>query len=189
MGTNNRLMVGCALALAVLLSAAPAQAQGKNKDKHKHKEHAEQLHREAHRRDAGRAQRDGKYEEQWEERRDHENRRYDARQNRKRNVPPGWCKGKGNPHNTPENCGPGADRRGDARWDTRDGRYDRDGRAGSYVQAHDAFHLRHDRVCSDRAAQRPLDVRHQIQVRTECKAAHDRWHQQAGVAHRTPRGW
>lgn len=187
MQMTNRWATGWALALAVMLAAAPAQAQGKDKRKDNHKEHAEQLHRDANRREADRAHRDHdeKHREQWER----ENRRYDTRQNRQRNVPPGWCKGKGNPHNTPENCGRAADRRNDGRGDSRDGRYDRDGRSRGYPQAHDTFHLRHDRACRDRAAQRPLDVRYQIQVRTECKAAHDRWHQQAGVPHRVDRRW
>jgi hypothetical protein len=51
------------------------------------------------------------------------------------------------------------------------------GRGGSYEATHRAFHREHDRACRERAAQRPFDVRWQLRVRAECKAAHHRWHE------------
>lgn len=71
------------------------------------------------------------------------------------------------------------DRRG--RTDTR--RSDSYGSAGSYERAHEDFHLRHDRECRIRAAERPLDLQWQIRVRSECKQRHDEWHARAGRRH------
>ena len=98
---------------------------------------------------------------------------------RHKDVPPGWCTGEGNPHNTVANCGPG-----EGRYDRRSGVYrERDGgyrsgdrEYGSFNEAHDAFHTHHERVCQDRLAQRPFDPEWQIRVRRECSAEHDRWH-------------
>ncbi|HEX2095623.1 MAG TPA: hypothetical protein VHG28_24715 [Longimicrobiaceae bacterium] len=105
--------------------------------------------------------------------------RYRLSTRRHRDVPPGWCQGVGNPHNTVANCGPGA-----GRYDSRDGVYrdddgiyrDRDDRYGSFEEAHAAFHRHHDQVCRERADDRPLDPAWQLRVRTECSAEHDRWH-------------
>ena len=98
---------------------------------------------------------------------------------RHRDVPPGWCQGVGNPHNTVANCGHGRDR-----YDSRNGVYrdedgvyrDRDTRYGSFAEAHEAFHRHNDRVCRERASRRPFDPAYQLQVRRECSAEHDRWH-------------
>ncbi|HEX2093194.1 MAG TPA: hypothetical protein VHG28_12365 [Longimicrobiaceae bacterium] len=81
-------------------------------------------------------------------------------------APPGWCRGRGNPHNTSENCG--SSRNG------TQGRRDR--RYTASEDAHRAFHREHDRICRERASQRPFDLRWQLQVRSECRAAHERWH-------------
>ncbi|HEU0078833.1 MAG TPA: hypothetical protein VFQ76_14360, partial [Longimicrobiaceae bacterium] len=105
--------------------------------------------------------------------------RYRMSTRRHRDVPPGWCQGVGNPHNTVANCGWSRDR-----YDYRDAVYrdddgiwrDGDTRYGSYSDAHDAFHRHHDEVCRDRANDRPFDASYQLQVRQECSAEHDRWH-------------
>lgn len=88
-------------------------------------------------------------------------------------VPPGWCLGRGNPHNTPENCGPYADRtRRTDRFDRRD-RWDR---YGSFEEAHAAFHRELDRWCAAQRAERPLDLEWQLRVRQECARRHEEWH-------------
>ena len=173
------LQLSLVMALAAALAAAPADAQGKGKGKDKQRERTEQV----------------RFRD--DDRRDHDYDRWDdddVRLERRRQVPPGWCKGKGNPHNTPENCGYRRDdRRRDDRYDDRrrddrryedrrrDDRYDT--RSGSYQQAHQAFHRDHDRICRERASQRPFDPRWQLQVRSECKADHDRWHANTGTRH------
>jgi hypothetical protein len=85
-----------------------------------------------------------------------------------RGVPPGWCIGRGNPHNTPENCG--------YRSLTHDRRDGRNPTGRSFEEAHTLFHRDHDSRCRARAAERPLDVEWQVRVRAECTAEHDRWH-------------
>ena len=105
--------------------------------------------------------------------------RYRRSTQRHKDVPPGWCNGVGNPHNTVANCGVGSDRY-DSRYGVyrdRDGVYrDRDNRYGTYGEAHEAFHRHQDQICSERLSQRPLDPSWQVQVRSECSAEHDRWH-------------
>jgi hypothetical protein len=105
--------------------------------------------------------------------------RYRLSTRRHRDVPPGWCNGVGNPHNTVANCGwsrsrydagGGVYRDDDGTW--RDG----DTRYGSYSEAHDAFHRHQDALCRDRADDRPFDPAYQLQVSRECSAEHDRWH-------------
>ena len=175
------LQLSLVMALAAALAAAPADAQGKGKGKDKQRERTEQVRF----RDDDRRDRDDD-DDRWDD--------DDVRLERRRQVPPGWCKGKGNPHNTPENCGRRRDdRRRDDRYDDRrrdDRRYDDrrrddryDTRSGSYQQAHQAFHRDHDRICRERASQRPFDPRWQLQVRSECKADHDRWHANTGTRH------
>lgn len=92
----------------------------------------------------------------------------------RKDVPRGWCQGKGNPHNTIENCGYGADRV-DAISGTR--------RNGSYAEQHDAFHRSLDRKYSVLASERPLDVRRQIELRAQKSAEHERWHDRVGQRH------
>ncbi|HEV2148748.1 MAG TPA: hypothetical protein VGR37_15190 [Longimicrobiaceae bacterium] len=160
------LQLSLVVALAAGLAAAPADAQGKGNKKEKSR--TEEVRNREHRDD----RRD---EDRWDDR-----VRLERREGKR--VPPGWCKGKGNPHNTPENCG--YDRRDDRRDDDRydDRRYD-DRRSRSYEDAHRAFHREHDQVCRERASQRPFDARWQLRVRTECKLEHDRWHDRAGQPH------
>ena len=91
-----------------------------------------------------------------------------------RRVPPGWCIGRGNPHNTVANCGAGSnryDRRYDPRYNNTGGTYGTYGgyNSGSYSE----WKRWHDQQCRDLARQRPLDLRWQAQVRAQC-AAEDR---------------
>jgi hypothetical protein len=120
-----------------------------------------------------------------EDRGDYE-RRDDARwedilygddERRRRDVPPGWCQGRGNPHNTPENCGYSSDRRYDYDRDDRYGGY------GSYSEAHTAFHRVLDREYAARSAQRRSDPVYQIRLRADKAADHDRWHERMGTRH------
>jgi hypothetical protein len=117
-----------------------------------------------------------------------------------RRVPAGWCTGRGNPHNTVANCGRGDnryDRRYDPRYNggvtydrygnrTGSGSYDRYGnrtgstydrygnRTGTYGNTsragYDAWKRDHDQRCRQLSAQRPLDLRYQLQVRNQCAA-------------------
>jgi hypothetical protein len=164
------LQLSLMVALAAALAAGPADAQGNGKGKDKNRERTEQVRfREDDRRDD---------DDRWDD--------DDVRlERRDRRVPPGWCKGKGNPHNTRENCGRRRD--DDRRYDDRryeDRRYDdRLGRSGSYQESHQAFHREHDRICRERASQRAFDPVWQLRVRNECKVEHDRWHASTGTRH------
>jgi hypothetical protein len=172
-----------ALALAAALSAVPADAQGRGKGNDRDRQEQRDVRRDRDDDD------DDDEERPRFERRRTDDRRYDDRSGAagQRRVPPGWCQGRGNPHNTPENC-----RYNDRydrweRYDSRTGRYETyDGynrNGGSYEASHRDFHYTHDRQCRERASQRPLDVRWQIQVRSECKAVHDDFHRRWGTAH------
>ena len=169
------------LALAAALAATDAQAQGNGK---------------------GQGNRDRDREEQRDrDRRDRDDDRWDDRRNEprferrtERRVPPGWCQGRGNPHNTAANCRYNGrlsqwerydDR--DRRWETRS-TYERGTSGstynrGSYDAAHRDFHYSHDRQCRERAAQRPLDLRYQVQVRQECARIHEDFHRRWGTSH------
>lgn len=159
--------VPLALALAAALAGAPsAEAQRGNRD------------------------RDG--DRRWEERRrDDDDRRHRGKHDDRRRVssnrrvPPGWCIGRGNPHNTRENCGYSA-RRNDGRvW--RDGRWvyvgDRriasSGRystRASWDRAHRDYHEAYERTCRDRV-RRVSGIAAKARVTRECSIQHDRWHQ------------
>ena len=181
---TSRLSLSLAVALAAMLSATPALAQGNgnghgNKPKHERNDDRRSSDR---RWDDDRRDDDRRDDRRWDDRRDQ----------RRRNVPPGWCQGRGNPHNTVENCGY---RRGHVYYDPRyrdydryprDGRYDdRYGsRSGSYEARHSEFHRRHDYECRQRAAQRPLDLNWQVRVRRECAEIHSDWHRREGISHR-----
>ncbi|HEX6372658.1 MAG TPA: hypothetical protein VF006_27305 [Longimicrobium sp.] len=186
--STTRFNLPLAIALAAALSASPAMAQGNGKGKSNNdRERVEQRDRRDRDDDDDRWDRD-------------DDRRVEPRFERRsstRRVPPGWCRGRGNPHNTAANCRYNSrlsewerydDR--DRRWETR-GTYERgtstryDSRSGgSYDASHRDFHSSHDRQCRERAAQRPLDLRFQVQVRQECRAIHEEWHRRAGIAHR-----
>jgi hypothetical protein len=181
-----------AIALAATLGASQAEAQGnrgRGNDRDRDRDRTEQ-------RDRDRDDDDDDDDRPRFERRRTDDRRVDDRYSRststQRRVPPGWCQGRGNPHNTAENCRYNSDRSRWERYDSRTGRYEtydtysrnRTGSSGSYEQAHRDFHYSHDRRCRERAAQRPLDVRYQVQVRSECKSIHDDFHRRWGTSHR-----
>ncbi|HET7275848.1 MAG TPA: hypothetical protein VFI91_11840 [Longimicrobiaceae bacterium] len=178
---NNRVFgLSLIVMLAGAIGASPALAQGKSKA------HKKDKHRQV------------EVQKRFDERPELQRRRGDDRirwpgeySRARKDVPPGWCKGKGNPHNTPENCGYsrdildwGLDR------DRRDTRYpyprrgdrdriDRD----SYAAAHRDFHRIHDRQCRELSSRRPLDPVYQLRVRAECKMEHDRWHDRVRIRH------
>jgi Ni/Co efflux regulator RcnB len=174
-----------AIALAAALSASPALAQGKgNGNGNRERDRVE----ERDRRDRD--------DDRWDDRRDdrRDQPRFERRSDRR--VPPGWCQGRGNPHNTAANCRWNNNRSVWERYDSRDRRwedrttYERgsndryDSRnGGSYEQAHRDFHYTHDRQCRERAAQRPTDLRWQVQVRQECRAIHEDFHRRWGTSH------
>lgn len=160
-----------ALMLAAAVSAVPAEAQqGRGNSKKETRTQQEDARRDRDRDEARRDRDDDRSDDYRLERRGD------------KKVPPGWCQGRGNPHNTPENCGYRRDGQYyDPTYGRSDGRYSR---GGSYEQRHTDFHSQHDRWCRDRAAQRPLDLRWQVEVRQECKRIHDDWHRREGIAHR-----
>ena len=176
------------IAFVAALSASPAVAQGNGHGRGN----------DGDRREVRDNRRDRDDDDDDEDRPRFERRRSDDRSSRtystqQRRVPPGWCRGRGNPHNTAQNCRYNSSRsvweRYDSRsgrWETRDGYERNDSRYGgssSYEQAHRDFHYNHDRQCRARAAQRPLDLRWQVQVRSECRAVHDDFHRRWGTPH------
>lgn len=182
---TTRFNLPLAIALAAALSASPALAQGNGKGKgNNDRDRVEQRDR-----------RDRDDDDRWD--RD-DDRRYEPRFERRssQRVPPGWCRGRGNPHNTAANCRYNSRNSQWERYDSRDRRWETrttwergtntryDGRSGSYEAAHRDFHYSHDRQCRERASQRPLDMRWQLQVRRECAETHEAWHRRAGIAHR-----
>lgn len=96
---------------------------------------------------------------------------------------PAFCRsGAGHPVHGRRWCEDRGHRMDNVRYDSRT--TDRNRRdASSYETAHLEFHRRHDRECQARAAERPLDVQHQIRVRNECRQRHEEWHRRAGRAH------
>lgn len=180
--STTRFNLPLAIALVAALSASPAMAQGNSKKDNDRD------------RDRG-----GQYDDRRGRDRDDDRRRDEPRFERRsdQRVPPGWCRGRGNPHNTAANCRYNSRSREWERYDSRDRRwesrstYERgtstrsDSRnAGSYEAAHRDFHYSHDRQCRERAAQRPLDLRYQVQVRQECRAVHEDFHRRWGTVHR-----
>ena len=194
MSARSTVRLSLMLALAAGLAAAPADAQQKGKakgkeksrpelvrresDRHAAKRRAELMREATKRREAARrVEAERRTDDRWDDDRRDDDRWNGAREEgRRKDVPRGWCQGKGNPHNTPENCGYRSDR--DGSWSGSGDRYD-----SSYDRAHRDFHSDHDRQCRMRAAERPLDLQWQIQVRSECKRRHDDWHLRAGRRH------
>lgn len=185
-----------AVALAATLGAAQAEAQGNGRGRGNDNRDRQEQRDDRRDRDDRDDDDDDDDRPRFERRRT-DDRRYDDRNARssttQRRVPPGWCQGRGNPHNTAENCRYNSQRSRWERYDSRTGRYEtyetysrnRTGSSsGSYDQAHRDFHYSHDRQCRERAAQRPLDVRWQVQVRSECRARHEDFHRRWGIAHR-----
>lgn len=93
-------------------------------------------------------------------------------------VPPGWCRGVGNPHRTVENCGYRADSRVSFPRGSGGGVY-----GGSYEDAHARFHRELDDRYNRLAAQRPLDIRYQLELQARKRAEHDAWHRRVGISH------
>jgi hypothetical protein len=196
----KKLTFPLALAVVAALSAQPALAQkgghgnGHGNSGGNGKHQTEARGNRSHDRDD-----DDRYD------RDRDDRRYrnesSARTSDRRlerRVPPGWCIGRGNPHNTVANCGPGNyryERRYDPRYNggvtydrygnrtsgTYDrygnrtsGTYDRYGnRSGTYSNNRDSYEAwkrDHDLRCRELSRQRPLDLRYQLQVRNQCAA-------------------
>ncbi len=191
----NSRIVGLSLVLMLTgsIGASPADAQGKSKA-NKNKSKVEKVEKRLQQRPV--LERRTTLEEViWP------GDRVDSRDGRARKgVPPGWCIGKGNPHNTPENCRYSnggiwgdLDGRSDSRYPYPDGRIGDsrypypDSRAGmdrgSYDAAHREFHRIHDRRCQELASRSPLDPIYQLEVRGQCKLEHDEWHRRAGIAH------
>lgn len=165
-----------ALTLGVLLAFGTTQAlaQGKSQGKNKDKQKVEVKQRDRDRRPEPELRRRDRDDDRYErDRRDDRDRRYDGR---RKGVPRGWCIGRGNPHNTPENCGYDRDRRD--RRDRDDRRY------ASFEEAHRAYHRDVYDRCIARANDRPLDVQRQIRIRTECSRAHEEWHRRNDPARR-----
>ena len=183
--TKSKLTLPLALVVAAAFSASPALAQHGNGHGngrgHESKEHARG--------------RDDDRDDDRRDRRDDDHRSDSGRRSNgtlSRRVPPGWCIGRGNPHNTVANCGRGDnryDRRYDPRYnggrtyDSRTGRY-YDSRTGRYYDQYgnvygstgssrssfDAWKRNHDAQCRALARQRPLDLSYQSRVRNQCVA-------------------
>lgn len=201
---TSRINLPLALALAAALSASPAVAQshgkghgnsGHDRDRVERRDRRDDDDHDDDRRDRARRNRDD----------DRREPRFERRTSSAQRVPPGWCRGRGNPHNTAANCRYNSSRRiweryddRDRRWESRETyergtntRYDsrnntryNTSNRGSYDAAHRDFHYSHDRQCRERAAQRPLDMRWQLTVRRECAEVHEAFHRRWGIAHR-----
>jgi hypothetical protein len=160
------------LALAFTLAASPAMAQGRGngngngngKGKSEQVRKADESRPVLQRRADDDRDDEGQYDE-W----------YDSR-GVQRSVPRGWCQGKGNPHNTVANCGYSASA-------ARNGRTGNLASSGSYAEQHAEFHRYLDDKYGSLAAQRPLDIRRQLELRAQKSAEHERWHDQVGRSH------
>src|SRR5215211_7487695 len=128
---TKKLTLPLALVVAAAFSASPAVAQKGHGNGHgnsgKHQANVERRDRDRDRDDDVSWQERQRREEAWQR----EQRVIQAQRNRtasrstnsrlQRRVPPGWCIGRGNPHNTVANCGAGSnryDRRYDPRYST-----------------------------------------------------------------------
>lgn len=163
-------LVIAAIGSIAVADVTPAEAQGNGRGRSDRRPPAE--------RQEGYRDRDGIWR-QWPDAR---------RGNGSGKVPPGWCRGVGNPHNTPENCGyrssnrPNDWYRIDRRGRDRDVRSEVGGRF-SHESDHSRFHRELDARYVRLAAQRPADLRYQLELRARKQAEHDEWHRRAGVRH------
>lgn len=174
----RKMALPLALVVAAAVSASPAAAQKGNGNGHGNgnRPSVERRDRDDRRDDDRRADRRRDDDRRWDRSHSRTSSRNSSRFERR--VPPGWCIGRGNPHNTVANC-PGRDRY-DRRYDPRyntSGRYDRSGRynTGTYGRSGNygtfsAWKRDHDARCHELARQRPLDLRYQLQVRQQCQA-------------------
>lgn len=161
------------LMLAFALAATPADAQGNGKSKKQGKASRPPV-----------TQTDDRIYDDRDPYGDHSQYgRIGNRGNGAGKVPEGWCRGVGNPHNTPENCGfASTGRYDDRRIDDRRSGYPT-ASSGSYEMEHEEFHRYLDRKYSDLAARRRTDIQYQLQLRLEKRSEHDRWHERVGVRH------
>src|SRR5690606_17689593 len=131
---KHQLRTALAIAAFSFVAVSPALAQGKGEGNGRGKNRpasvqAERgrptLQRRIDRDDTRRPRYEDRSRDRYDDRRDRDDRdsrdRYDNRRRRpqatwedilfgrdehgRTRVPPGWCRGRGNPHNTPENCG------------------------------------------------------------------------------------
>jgi hypothetical protein len=176
------------LALAAALIAAPADAQGRGQGRERAKQgevrrdKGESKRPKLERRD----RRDD--DDRWEEDDDRWDDDERGERSRAGKGEPAFCRnGEGHPVFGRRWCDERAAGRDrgvyDGRYESRDGDYRRDTRYGSYAEEHQAFHRYLDRKYSSMAAERPLDVRWQLEVRSRKKEEHDRWHYQVGRRH------
>lgn len=200
MMTRTSLNLPVVAALAALLTASPVLAQGKGNG-HGRGHDRDRVER---RDDRGR-DRDDDDDRRWDRRRS-DDRVFSRRSGRR--VPPGWCRGVGNPHRTRANCGYHTDRiwrDREGRWRDRygdvirrDGIYrdrdgvlrNRDGRrilrsrtstSSTYEARHRAYHEQLRRSCADRA--RNASLLEKLRIDRQCDAEHDAWHRRAGRSH------
>lgn len=167
----KKLTLPLALVAAAAFSASPAVAQKGHDDHGDRGEHRARVERRDRDDDDRRDDRRGR-DERW--RREQHSRSSSNRLQRR--VPPGWCIGRGNPHNTVENCGAGRnryERRYDPRFNNSTGRFNNGSdrfNGSNNRQAYSSWKRVHDQQCANLARQRPLDLRWQAQVRSQCSA-------------------
>jgi len=177
----TKRILGAALILAAITAAevAPASAQGRGNGNGGRGGAEREAARVADR------VRDEVEREVLGRRGDTDRRRDQNRKARRGNgagfVPPGWCKGVGNPHNTPENCGYGRRDQRDRRDDDRRDSASRSSRG--YDQEHEDIHYELDRRYRELAARNPTDIEAQLRLRREKQREHDRWHERRGIQH------
>lgn len=214
--TIRKASLPLALVLAAALSAAPADAQkgngngngnGNGKNKHEQEQRRRDRDDDDDRRrsndDDRRVTRRGSNDNvRWESRRGDDrwtlsrDRRSLSRNGRR--VPPGWCQGRGNPHNTAENCGGYRFSTNRSVWewvglgsDTR--RTTRNGttldrvlngtrRTSSNTSSHSEFHRVHDARCRE-AARTTSSITRRLEIASACKDEHEDWHRRAGTRH------
>jgi Ni/Co efflux regulator RcnB len=204
---TSKLSLPLALALAAVVSASPVLAQGNSGKGRGHGKQEQRDNRGNRDRDRDRDRDDDRFsrrDDRFERSTVFAGNRFEISRDRRtllrngRRVPPGWCRGRGNPHNTPENCGgwshsqsrsiwdwigiSSGDRRDDRRWDDRlDTR--RRSSSGSFSGSHSEFHRYHDQRCRELAAQAGTNLRRLVEIRATCKAEHDDWHRRTGTRH------
>jgi hypothetical protein len=217
--TIRKASLPLALVLAAALSAAPVDAQkgngngngnGNGKNKHEQRDRDRDYRDDDRRRsndDDRRVTRRNSSNDniRWESRRGDD--RWTLSRDRRslnrngRRVPPGWCQGRGNPHNTPENCGGyrystarsiwewiglGSDTRRTTRSGTTLDRVlngtRRTSSSGSYTSSHSEFHRVHDARCRD-AVRDANTTPQRLLIATQCKETHEDWHRRTGTRH------
>jgi hypothetical protein len=194
----KKLSIPLALVVAAAFAASPAIAQ--------------EGHGHGHGRDHDRQEQNGRRDDGDDDDQGNYNRYQNQGNYRlERRVPPGWCTGRGNPHNTVQNCGYNRshqyyDRRYDPRYNggyNNGGYYGQSGNYGTYGndpygtnpnygygtypygtnnrQAYDQWRQWHNQQCQAAARQHPLDLRWQSQVRAQCQAEDRAARQRYGI--------